>query len=150
MKQEASPRERGSQDHRTPPVQATVHEEPPTGAATCTPPSKRWLDRRFLGVGVGAGLLSGVCCVGSALAVGAGLAGLSFFSTWMDRHQPYFIAAGVAAMALWLARTARRYRPLRRSYQAAARAIGGQAAVMAVVYAITLAVAMGASAAFGA
>lgn len=76
-------------------------------------------------MGVGSGLLSGVCCVGSALAVGAGLAGLSFFGTWMDRYQAYFVAAGVAAMALWVARTARRYRPLRRNYRAArARSAG--------------------------
>jgi hypothetical protein len=50
--------------------------------------------RGFLGTGFGSGLLAGVCCVGSALAVGAGISGLSFFTTWMNRYQVYGLVRG--------------------------------------------------------
>lgn len=64
--------------------------------------------RRFLGAGAGSGLLGSICCVGSAIAVGTGIGGLSFFTNWMSRYQAYFIAASVAVMAAWLFRVIRR------------------------------------------
>ncbi len=36
--------------------------------------------RRFLGAGAGADLLGGICCLGSAIAVGGGASGLSCFT----------------------------------------------------------------------
>src|SRR6266536_159577 len=80
-------------------------DRPPAAPACPATPSRR----RFLGAGLGSGLLGGVCCLGSALAIGAGVGGLSFFSTWADRYQVYFVAASMLVMALWLVRQARRH-----------------------------------------
>lgn len=100
--------------------------------------------RRFLGTGVGSGLLGGICCVGSALAVGAGIGGLSFFTTWMSRYQIYFIAASIAIMAAWLTHVIRR-NAAGQGLRAAARQISRQVLTMAAVYAITLLAGMAAA-----
>lgn len=44
-----------------------------------------WFDRRVAGMGASCGILGGVCCIGKAVAVGAGLGASSFFVAWMDR-----------------------------------------------------------------
>jgi hypothetical protein len=93
--------------------------------------------RRFLGVGAGSGLLGSICCAGSAIAVGAGIGGLSFFTTWMSRYQPYFIAASIAVMAVWLIRVIRR-NGAGRGVKAAARQISRQVLTMTAVYLVML------------
>jgi hypothetical protein len=54
-------------------------------------------------VGTSCGVLGGICCVGKAVAVGAGLGAASFLVTWMDRYQLYFVAASMGLLAIWLA-----------------------------------------------
>jgi hypothetical protein len=93
--------------------------------------------RRFLGTGLASGLLAGICCVGSAIAIGASVSGLSFFTTWMNRYQIYFIIASVTIMAAWLIR----HIPADAAghgLAAAARGIWRQALTMGAVYALTL------------
>jgi hypothetical protein len=107
-----------------------------------------WIDRRFLGVGAGTGFLGGICCAGSAAAVGLGLSGLSFFGVWMERYQAYFIAASTALMLLWLARVARPYGFSREGVRQAGRALGRHALFMGIVYAASLGLSMGAYLAF--
>ena len=93
--------------------------------------------RRFFGAGLGSGLLGGICCVGSAIAVGASVGGLSFFTTWMRSYQTYFIIASIAIMAAWLLRRIRA-NGAGRGLAAAARGIWRQALTMGAVYAATL------------
>jgi hypothetical protein len=100
--------------------------------------------RRFLGAGAGSGLLGSICCVGSAIAVGTGIGGLSFLTTWMSRYQIYFIAASIAIMAAWLTRVIRRS-AAGQGVKAAARQISRQALTMAAVYAVTLLAGMAAA-----
>ncbi len=102
-------------------------------------------DRRFLGIGAGSGLLGGICCIGSAIAVGLGVSAISFFGAWMDRYQIYFIHVSVALMILWLVRTARPYGFSRQGIRLAARVLARQALVMTIIYATTLAVTVGIS-----
>jgi predicted lipid-binding transport protein (Tim44 family) len=116
----------------------------PAARACPAPPSRR----RFLGAGLGAGLLGGVCCVGTAVAVGASVGGLSFFSTLMERYQIYFVVASLLLMALWLVRQIRRARVGGGSTaKAFLRAVWRQLAVMGVVYLVTLGIAVAAVAA---
>lgn len=103
-----------------------------------------------LGVGAGSGILAGVCCLGSAIAVGAGIGGLSFFSTWMDRYQPFFVAAGVVAMLLSLARLWRRHDLPGRTRGQVAHIMLRHAVAMGLVFGLTLAFATGTAAATGA
>ena len=112
-----------------------------TNADTIRPPVPARGYRRFAGVGTGAGLIGGICCMGSAIAVGAGVGGLSFFTTWMNRYQLYLVVAGVVVMAAWLIRLVRRT-GAGRGYAAAARAIWRQALVMGAMYALTLVIAI--------
>ena len=60
----------------------------------------------------------------------------------MDRYQPYFILGSVAVMALWLFRHLRRQGISPRDGRAVLRTVGRQAIVMAIVYVVTLGVAM--------
>lgn len=101
--------------------------------------------RRFLGTGIGSGLLGGICCVASAIAVGAGAGGLSFFTTWMRHYQMYFIIASITIMAAWLLRRIRAH-GAGHGLAAAARGIWRQALTMGAVYTLTL---LAASAAAG-
>ncbi len=114
----------------------------------CAPSGHTRRYRRFLGAGAGSGLLGSICCVGSAIAVGAGIGGLSFFTTWMSRYQVYFIAASIAIMAAWLFRVIRRD-GAGRGVKAAARQIGRQALTMAAVYLVTLLAGMAAAGLIG-
>jgi hypothetical protein len=121
-----------------------------TQASCPTParPSRRWFAPRVLGVGAGSGLLGGLCCIASAIAVGSGLGGLSVAGSLMDRYQPYFIAASMLMMAWWLLRTLRAMgrRPAGRGTVAVvAGAVGRQLAPMGIVYAGTLLVTMAVS-----
>jgi hypothetical protein len=97
--------------------------------------------RRFLRAGLGSGLLGGVCCIGSAIAIGAGLGGLSFFSTWMERYQLYFALAGLTVMTIWLTRQIRRY-GAGRGISIVLRSMARQLVVMGVVFLVTLGIAM--------
>ena len=107
-----------------------------------------WIDRRFLGVGAGSGVLGGICCVGSAVAMGLGVSALSFFGVWMERYQTYFIAGSAALMLLWLARVARPYGFTRDGIRRAGRVLGRHALIMGLIYVATLALTMGASLVF--
>jgi hypothetical protein len=100
--------------------------------------------RRFLGTGAGSGLLGGICCVGSAIAVGTGVGSLSFFTTWMRHYQVYLIIASIAVMAAWLLHLIR-VNGAGRGFAAAARGIWRHAAAMGAVYALTLLAAMAAT-----
>lgn len=104
--------------------------------------ARRWFDTQAAKVGAGTGLLAGVCCVGSAVAVGAGVGGLSFFTTWVDRYQMYFIAGSIALMALWLFRLGRRYGGSRGGLRRSGRILIRHALVMGGVYVIVLGLAV--------
>lgn len=111
-----------------------------TGIATTTVDSAqvdaRPAGRRFARTGFLSGLVGGVCCLGSALAVATGLGALSFFQTWMDRYQVYFVLASLTVMALaafWMVR--------RFGLRHARRMLVRHAAVMVAVYAATFGVA---------
>ncbi len=93
--------------------------------------------RRFLGAGAGSGLLGGICCLGSAIAVGAGASGLSFFTTWMHRYQIYSILASIALMTIWVVRLIRR-NGAGRGMAAALRGLRWHAITMGAVYLLTL------------
>ena len=105
---------------------------------------RRWFDMQSAKAGAGTGLLAGVCCIGSAVAVGAGVGGLSFFTTWVDRYQAYFIAGSVALMALWLIRLGRRHGVSRRGLRRSGRILIRHALVMGGVYVITFGLAVAA------
>jgi hypothetical protein len=105
---------------------------------------RRWFDRQSAKVGAGTGLLAGVCCIGSAVAVGAGVGSLSFFTTWVDRYQVFFIAGSIALMALWLIRLGRRHGMSRRGLRRSGRILIRHALVMGGVYVITFGLAVAA------
>ncbi len=118
-------------------------------ASTGSAPARRVRRyRRFLGAGASSGLVGSICCVGSALAVGAGIGGLSFFTTWMSRYQTYFIAASIAIMAAWLTRVIQRNKA-GQGFKPALRQISRQALTMAAVYTVTLLAGMTAAALVG-
>jgi hypothetical protein len=96
--------------------------------------------RRYIGTGTGFGILGGICCIGSAIAVGAGIGGLSFFTTWMNRYQMYIVLGSVAIMTAWLIRRARRD-GIRRGFAASIRLIWREAVIMGAAYGITLLIA---------
>ena len=88
--------------------------------------------RRFTRAGFLSGLISGVCCLGSAVALATGIGALSFFQVWMERYQMYFILASLSLMGLatvWIVR--------RMGRQAARRMLVRHAAIMVVVYVAT-------------
>lgn len=99
---------------------------------------RQWFDGQSAKVGAATGTLGGLCCIGSAVAVGAGVGGLSFFTTWVERYQVYLIGASIALMALWLVRLTRRYGASRQGMRATGRLLIRHGLVMASVYAITL------------
>ena len=106
-------------------------------APTCPGPPSR---RRFLGAGFGAGLLGSVCCFGCAVAIGASLGGLSFFSTWMERYQGYFVVGSLLVMGFWLVRQLRRERAAGgATMRMFLRTAWPRIAVMGVVYVVMLA-----------
>ncbi|HCT76273.1 MAG TPA: hypothetical protein DGT23_06715 [Micromonosporaceae bacterium] len=111
-----------------------------TAPACSTTPS----GRRFLGAGLGSGLLGGICCIGGAIAIGASVGGLSFFSTWMERYQIYFVVVSLLVMALWLLRQVRRHAQGggRSTVKAFLQHTWRQLAVMGAAYLVTLGVAM--------
>lgn len=113
-----------------------------TGIATATvdsplaPAATRPSRRRFARTGFLSGLVGGVCCLGSALAVATGLGALSFFQVWMDQYQVYFILASLTVMALVALRIVRKY-----GLGHAKRMLVRHAAVMVLVYAATFGIA---------
>jgi hypothetical protein len=106
---------------------------------------RRWTDRQSLRASLGSGLLGGLCCIAAAIATAAGLGAAGFFTTLMNRYQLYFILVSLAVMALWLFRHLRRQGISSRDGRAVLRTLGRQAIVMAIVYVITLGVAMAAA-----
>ena len=106
--------------------------------------AREWLDRRFVVAGGVTGLLGGLCCIGGAIAMATGLGALSFFGTLSDRYSPYFIAGSTAVMLVWLVRQTREFGLSRRGLRLAAKSLGRQTLIMAVVYGVTLGLALGA------
>ena len=97
--------------------------------------------RRLLDVtrGVASGVLGGLCCLIGAIAVGLGLGGVGFFTSFMGRYQPLFMAASVVLMGLWAGRAVHRARTsggggLREALRGIARPVS----VMGVTWALTL------------
>jgi len=78
------------------------------------------------------GIAGAICCIGNAVALGAGIGALSFFGTWMQRYQPYFILASVAVMAIAAVSLLRRHDE--RATKRMLRHIG----VMVAAYVLTL------------
>lgn len=106
---------------------ATTTVDSPPAPPAALPSRKRFARTGFL-----SGLLGGVCCLGSALAVATGLSALSFFPLWMGRYQVYFVLASLTVMALAIYWTVRRFGP-----RTAKRMLVRHAAVMAAVYVAT-------------
>jgi hypothetical protein len=103
---------------------------------------RRWTDLQSLRASLGSGLLGGLCCITAAITTAAGLGAAGFFTTLMERYQLYFILGSLAIMALWLIRHARRQGISPLDLRAVLHTVGRHAIVMAVVYFITLGVAM--------
>jgi hypothetical protein len=122
---------------------------PEVTAAGAARTGRRWLAAY---VGGGSGLAAGLCCAGSAIAAGADLGALSFFTVWMDRDQPYVIAVTLLLAGWWLARALRAMTagrgagPWWRRLARAGRPALVHAAVCLGSYGLVLALAMGASA----
>ena len=110
-----------------------------------TPRGRRWTDPRSLQASLGSGLLGGLCCIASAITTAAGLGAAGFFTTLMDRYQPYFILGSIAIMALWLTRHLHRQGISLRDGRAVLRTVGRHAVVMGVVYLVTLGIATAAT-----
>ncbi len=128
----------------------TVDQQNPTQSTAPACPATP-SGRRFLSAGLGSGLLGGVCCLGSAVAIGASIGGLSFFSTWMERYQIYFVVVSALVMALWLGRQIWRHARGggRGALAAFLRRTWRQLVVMGAVYVATLGLAAAAVAAVG-
>jgi hypothetical protein len=107
-----------------------------TAKDTATPAVARPPRGRPARTGFLSGLLSGVCCLGGAIAVATGLGALSFFRSWMDQYQVYFILASLIVMGIVILRTTRRF-GLRHARAIVVR----HAAVMLAVYVVTFGVA---------
>ena len=117
---------------------------PTTELDNRVPRWRRWTDLQSLRASLGSGLLGGLCCIAAAITAAAGLGAAGFFSTLMDRYEPYFILVSLAIMALWLFRHLRQgISP--RDVRAVLRTVGRLAIVMAIVYVITLGIAMAAA-----
>lgn len=65
-------------------------------------PGRRWLDRRFVKIGSCVGTLGGICCLGKAVTVGAGLGASSFFGAMVDQYQLYFVLGSLGLLGIWL------------------------------------------------
>ncbi|PXX06265.1 hypothetical protein [Mycolicibacterium moriokaense] len=118
---------------------------PTTQLDNRAPRWRRWTDPQSLRASLGSGLLGGVCCIAAAITTAAGLGAAGFFTTVMDRYQLYFILGSVAVTALWLIRHLRRQGIPLRDGSAVLRTVGRHAIVMAIVYVITLGIAMAAA-----
>lgn len=101
-----------------------------------------WLDRRFLKLGTGAGMLGGICCLGKAVTVSAGLAISSFFSMMVDRYQGHFVVGSLVLLlvlvAIWLVRSARAQTAASIGVRTLLRGSAMQAAVSFGTYFVTL------------
>lgn len=97
-----------------------------------------WLDRRFVKIGTGAGALGGVCCLGKAVTLGAGLGISSFFGTMVDKYQLYFVVGSLALLALWLFRVIGTQGVTATGLRTAIRSSVPQAAVSFGAYFVTL------------
>jgi hypothetical protein len=118
---------------------------PTTALDNRAPRWRRWTDPQSLRASLGSGLLGGLCCIAAAITTATGLGAAGFFTTAMNRYQPYFILVSLAVMALWLFRHVRRQGISPRAGRAVLRTVGRHAIVMAIVYLITLGVAMAAT-----
>jgi hypothetical protein len=87
--------------------------------------------------GVASGVIGGLCCLAGAIAVEVGLGGAGFFGALMKNYQPYFMAASVALMGLWVARAVHRARTAGGGLRGL-RGIARPVSVMGVTWAVTL------------
>jgi hypothetical protein len=115
---------------------------PTTELDNRAPRWRRWTDPQSLRASLGSGLLGGLCCIAAAITTAAGLGAAGFFTTLMDRYQLYFILGSVAVMALWLIHHLRRQGIPLRDGRAVLRTVGRHVIVMAIVYVVTLGIAM--------
>lgn len=89
--------------------------------------------------GVASGVLGGLCCLAGAIAVRLGLGGVGFFTSFMGRYQPLFVAASVALLGLWAGRVVHRARMSGGGgLREALRGIAWPVSVMGVTWAVTL------------
>jgi hypothetical protein len=107
-----------------------------------TPRWRRWTDLQSLRASLGSGLLGGLCCIASAITTAAGLGAAGFFTSLMDRYQLYFVLGSIAIMTLWLLWQLRRQHISPLDLRAVLRSVGRHAVVMAIVYVVTLGLAM--------
>src|SRR5438128_3516615 len=108
---------------------------------------RSWFEGRVAGAGTCAGVLGGFCCIGKAIAVGTGLGALSFFGTWMQRYQLFFILASLGMLTLWFVGLIRTYGMTGHGLLVAARSSARHGLGCLGTYVVTLAVTMGAMAA---
>ncbi len=101
---------------------------PTTELDNRVPRWRRWTDLQSLRASLGSGLLGGLCCIAAASTT-AGLGAAGFFSTLMNRYEPYFILVSLAGMALWLFRHLRRRGISPRDVRAVLRTVGRLAIV---------------------
>jgi len=106
--------------------------------------SRRWVDRRFVKVGTCAGTLAGICCLGKAVTVSAGLAVSTVFGTLVDKYQVYFFLGGLGLLVLWLVWMLRPQWATVAGLGAALRGAARPAAVSFGTYFVTLGLTMGA------
>jgi hypothetical protein len=118
---------------------------PTTELDNRAPRWRRWTDLQSLRASLGSGLLGGLCCIAAAITTAGGLGAAGFLSTLMDRYQLYFILVSLAVIAWWLFRHLRRQGISPRDGRAVLRTVGRQAIVMAIVYVLTLGIAMAAA-----
>lgn len=106
--------------------------------------ARAWMDRRFVWAGGLTGVLGGLCCIGSAIALATGLGALSFFTTLSDQYTPYFVTASAVVMLIWLGRRVGAFGFSRDGLRRAGTVLGRQALVMGAMYGLTLGLARGA------
>lgn len=102
-----------------------------------------WFDRRSVGMGTSCGVLGGLCCIGKAVAVGAGLGASSFFVAWMDRYQLYFVVGSLGLLTIWLVGMIRSYGLTTTGLLTAGRSSVRHALVCGGTYVVTLGLTMG-------
>lgn len=115
----------------------------PRTLATGVGRSPRWVDRRFVKVGTCAGTLAGICCLGKAVTVGAGLGVASFFGMLVDRYQFYFVMGSLVLLALWFVRIMTSQAPTVAGLRAAIHSAGRLAVLSFGTYFLTLGFSVG-------
>ncbi|MBI4611785.1 MAG: hypothetical protein HY726_22580 [Candidatus Rokubacteria bacterium] len=99
---------------------------------------RQWFDHRFVKLGTCAGGLGGVCCLGKAVTVSAGLGLSSFFGMMVDNYQLYFVVGSLGLLAIWLFRMIRAQGVTVTGLRAAIRSSAPHAVVSFGTYVLTL------------